>query len=102
MLFVLLLTAFFGLSSDSPLTWICYALEWGTAYFVLVRFGLLASTVQYTVMFVLDVFPITPQLSAWYSGIGIAGVVLLLGFAAYAFHTSLGGRPIFQAKLLED
>jgi predicted Ser/Thr protein kinase len=102
MLFVLILTTFFGLSSDSPLTMICYALEWGTAYFILVRFGLLASTVQYTVMFVLEFFPVTPQLSAWYSGIGIAGVVLILGFAAYAFRTSLGGRPMFQAKLLED
>jgi hypothetical protein len=101
-LFVLLLTAFMGLSSDSPLTWICNALEWGTAYFILVRFGLLASTVQFAVVFVLEIFPVTPQLSDWYSGIGIAGVVLLLGFAAYAFHTSLGGRPIFQAKLLED
>jgi hypothetical protein len=101
-LFVLLLTAFFGLSSDSPLTWIFSALEGGTAYFILVRFGLLASTVQYTFAFVLELFPVTPQLSAWYSGIGIAGVILLLGFAAYAFHTSLGGRPMFQAKLLED
>jgi len=47
-------------------------------------------------------FPITPQLSAWYSGTGLAGAVLLLAFAAYAFHTSLGGRPMFQSRLLED
>jgi serine/threonine-protein kinase len=101
-LFVLLLTAFWGLSSDSPLTWIYSALEFGIVYFVLVRFGLLANTVLFTVAFVLLFFPITPQLSAWYSGTGLTGVVLLLGFAAYAFHTSLGGRPMFQTKLLED
>jgi len=71
-------------------------------YFVLVRFGLLTVTVQYAVYLLLLTFPITPQLSAWYSGIGIAGIVLLLGFAAYAFHTSLGGQPLFGGVSLED
>jgi hypothetical protein len=100
--FILVLTAFMGLGSDSPVTWIYYVLKYGVVCFLLVRFGLLANTAHYTVYFLLWFFPITPQLSAWYSGIGLAGVVLLLAFAAYAFRTSLGGRPMFQAKLLED
>ncbi|MBM3789468.1 MAG: hypothetical protein FJW35_03850 [Acidobacteria bacterium] len=101
-LFIMIWTAFFSQVSDSPLTWIVGALEWGATYFVLMRFGLLAVTSGLMFAIPLYFFPITPQLSAWYSGIGLAGVILMLAFAAYAFRTSLGGRPMFEAKLLED
>jgi len=93
----LVLSAFFGLSSDSPFTWINNLLEWTIMYFVLVRLGLLALARVFIGYFLLIMFSIAPQLSAWY-----AGAVLILAFAAYAFHASLGGRPMFQAKLLED
>jgi len=93
----LVLSAFFGLSSDSPFTWINNLLEWTIMYFVLVRLGLLALAGVLIGYFLLIMFSIAPQLSAWY-----AGAVLILAFAAYAFHASLGGRPMFQAKLLED
>jgi hypothetical protein len=46
--------------------------------------------------------PIIPEVSAWYSGIGFAAILLLLALAAYAFRTSLGGRPMFQARLPEE
>ncbi len=101
-MFVLMMSAIFGLSSDSPFTWINNLLEWGIMYFVLVRLGLLALIGLFLTYFFLIMFPITPQLSAWYAGAGVAGVVLILAFAAYAFHASLGGRPMFQTKLLED
>jgi hypothetical protein len=50
----------------------------------------------------LFIFPITTDLSAWYFGIGLTGLVLLLAFALYAFHTSLGGQPLFGRASLED
>jgi hypothetical protein len=50
----------------------------------------------------LSVFPITTQFSAWYSGAGFTGLALLLGIAAYAFHTSLGGQPLFGRASLEN
>ena len=53
------------------------------------------------VFFLLDVLPITPQLSAWYSWIGLTGLALLFAFALYAFHTSLGGQPMFGRATLE-
>jgi len=101
-LFIVIATVFFSMASDSPLTWIVNALEWGVSYFLLTRFGLLALTASYAFCNLFYRFPITLQLSAWHSGIGLAGVALMLAFAAYAFHTSLGGRPMFEAKLLED
>ena len=74
----------------------------GAGLFVLFRFGLLAlaSYLLFTAIFA--GFPITLNLSAWYSGIGLAGLALLLGMAVYAFHTSLGGQPLFGRASLED
>ena len=44
----------------------------------------------------------SPRLSAWYSWMGLTGLALLLAFALYAFHTSLGGQPLFGRASLED
>ena len=51
---------------------------------------------------ILKGFPITIHVSAWYSGIGYAGLALLLAMAIYGFHTSLGGQPMFGRASLED
>jgi hypothetical protein len=74
----------------------------GAGLFILLLFGLLAFAADCVFIDLLMSFPITPQASAWYSGIGLAELVLLLGPAGYGFHTSLGGQPLFQGKLLED
>jgi len=101
--FILILATADTLGSQSLLlSWIFAALVWGVWAFVLVRFGLLAAMTSGFFANVFILFPITPQLSAWYSWIGLMGLVLLLGLTIYAFHTSLGGRPLFQTKLLED
>jgi hypothetical protein len=93
---------FFSMAPDSPLTWIVVGFESAIGYVLLTRLGLLALTASYAFCCLFYGFPITPQLSAWYSGIGLAGVVLMLGFAGYAFHTSLGGQPPFGRVSLED
>jgi serine/threonine-protein kinase len=103
LLLVLILTAMDTLGSDSPLlSGIVDVVAWGISLFVLVRFGLLAAVAGFMVGIVLQSFPITPQLSAWYSGIGLTGLFLLLGLTAYALHTSLGGQPLFGRLSLED
>jgi len=77
-------------------------LAYGVGVFVLVRFGLVAVAASVVVAILLQWFPITPQLSAWYSGIGLTGLFLLLGLTAYAFYTSLGGQPVFGRVSIED
>lgn len=102
-LFVLILTAPDVLGSDSPLLiGIADVLSYGAVLFVLARFGLLAVVVSFEFGTVLQWFPITTELSAWYSGIGMTGVCLLLGLTAYAFYTSLGGQPLFGRISIED
>ena len=46
--------------------------------------------------------PITTQLSAWYSGIGLMGLILLLALAGYGFYTSPGDQPLFGRAMIEE
>jgi hypothetical protein len=102
-LFVLVFTAIDVLQSDSPLlVGISDVLLYGISLFVVARFGLLTLVVGFAFASVFQSFPITPQLSAWYSGIGLTGLFLLLGLTAYAFYTSLGGQPVFGRVSIED
>jgi hypothetical protein len=76
-----------------------------THLFVILRFGLLALITDQLFFNLLNLFPVTTQLSVWHSGIGLAGLAglaLLPPFALYAFHTSMGGQPIFGRASLED
>ena len=72
------------------------------AVFVMLRFGLLALVANVVVFNILQNFPLTTQWSAWYSGIGLAGILLIAALALYGFYTSLGGRPAFGGAVLEE
>jgi serine/threonine-protein kinase len=74
----------------------------GIVFFVFIRFGLLALIMFVLLVNIGDTFPITTQMSAWYLGIGITGLVLQFALILYAFHTSLGGQPLFGRLSLED
>jgi hypothetical protein len=65
------------------------------------RFGLLTSAGAWLFCAWLSLFPITIQ-PVWYSGIGYTGLAILFAFSFYAFHTSLGGQPMFGRASLED
>ncbi|HSC78300.1 MAG TPA: protein kinase [Candidatus Acidoferrales bacterium] len=70
--------------------------------FLLVRFGLLAFIASGLFGQFLGDFPLTTDTSAWYAGIGFAGILLMAAMAFYSFYTSLGGRPMFGAATLEE
>jgi len=81
---------------------IFFTLLIGGLFIVFLRFGLLALVSYSSVMVFSITFPIAAPLSAWYSGIGLTGLALLLALAIYAFHTSLGGQPMFGRASMED
>ncbi len=56
--------------------------------------GTLASTIGYV--------PLTTDLSAWYAGVGLAGLLLPVGLAVAAFVISVGGRPLFSRMVIEE
>jgi len=92
----------FGVSDLSPISLIIDALLYSSIAIVLLRYGIVAFAADMLVFELLMGFPITTQLSAWYSGIGLTGLALLLALTLYAFHTSLGGQPLFGRATLED
>ena len=59
-------------------------------------------TVTLFVLVLLNNFPLTADFSAWYSGISLAISLLILAIAAFAFHSALGGRKLFQEGFLES
>ncbi len=70
--------------------------------YVMLRCGLFAYVVGAAVAAVLVLFPITADFSAWYAGSAIFTLACIAALTAYAFHTALGGRPLFKAQFLEE
>jgi hypothetical protein len=64
--------------------------------FGLFRLGVLATAVALFVQHMLGEFPITADLSAWYSGPTHLALAVVLLLAIYAFYTALAGRPLFK------
>src|SRR5438552_11576604 len=69
---------------------------------VLARGGLLALACALFVVFSIPEAPFTLDLSAWYAARALPALLVLVGLAAYAFHTSLGGKPMFRGALLDE
>jgi hypothetical protein len=93
----------FATGFGSPLiNWTFLLLLLSLLTFVLLRFGPLAFAAALAFASVLMSFPITMQLSAWYFGIGLTGLGLLLAVTLYGFYTSLGGQPLFGRATLEE
>ena len=69
--------------------------------FVVARFGLLATVVYCTTLFLFltNTLPTRPE---WYTLRGLVAPALLVALAAWAFHTSLGGRPVWRIARLKN
>jgi hypothetical protein len=61
---------------------------------VMLRFGLLALIASSFVFELLLLFPITPDFSVWYGGASLFALLSVAALAAFAFHSSLAGRPL--------
>jgi len=70
--------------------------------FTLKRYGLLALASAIFFAHLGIFYPITTELTSWYAINFVMGLGFALLLAAYGFHTSLGGQPLFSGKLLED
>jgi serine/threonine protein kinase len=102
--FVVLFTAIFTIlgQGNIAVTLPIRIVQYVLTIFVMLRFGLLSFVVGQAMANILLLFPITADFSAWYSGSVIFVLVFIAALAGFAFHTALAGRPIFQAKLLDD
>jgi hypothetical protein len=71
-------------------------------FLVLIRFGFLPLVVGMTLDNVLEAFPLTAHLSAWYAEPTIFVFAVLIAVAIFSFYTSLSGKPIFGGFSLDS
>jgi serine/threonine-protein kinase len=101
-LFVLLLTILGAGGNHAPVVLITGLILNGMLAFLLIRFGLLAIVASFLFQDFSMRLPLTTQMSSWYAGISLAGILLMAAITFYAFYTSLGGRPVFGGAVLEE
>jgi hypothetical protein len=102
---VLLFTVFYAAANGvlfAPAGLVSWLITSALTVFLLIRFGLLAVVVSGVFNDILGSFPLTTQMSSWYAGLSLAGILLMAALAFYGFYTSLGGRPIFGGTVLEE
>ena len=85
-----------ALASDNPIfTWIVVALMTSVVLVVIVRFGLVATTIGFTITDLLGGMGIGGDLAVWYAPSFLIPFVAVLALLAYGFHISLAGQPMF-------
>jgi serine/threonine-protein kinase len=98
--FVAIWVALKTLGSDYP--WIeapAFALLYGTAAIVVVRFGFVALAAGIFATDLLLNVPLTFDFSAWYLTSSLLPLFSVAALAVWGFYTSLGGRKLWEADL---
>jgi hypothetical protein len=91
------------LVGEHPVTgWIFGVLRALAMLAVLTRGGLLMLAATLFTMFAAFEVPVTLDLGAWYASRAWPVLLAIVGLAAYGFHVSLAGKPLFGRSLLED
>jgi hypothetical protein len=95
--FVLLYMAFNSLATPAApaLAALFGAVETALLVFMMLRFGLLALIASSFAYELLLMFPITADFSVWYAGTSLFALIGVAAMAAFAFRSSLAGRPLF-------
>ena len=73
----------------------------GTAVWVLLRFGVLSLTTGLFVLVLMINFPMTSDLSAWYSRASLVVLATLLALSVWSFRAALGGRRVWKDDFLD-
>jgi hypothetical protein len=100
-LFVLLMTLIVLPSYGRPslLTTIRLLIMQTVVAFTLIRFGVLATIAALYAAFVIEIFPLNTNWSAWYAPTALLGIATVVMLALYGLVTTLKGRPLWPARL---
>ena len=88
-------------AGSPPISYMAHFFNITLWLFVLFRFGWISAMVALVVTDLLMNFPLTFDLSAWYSSSAVPAVLMIAALTAYGFKISLAGRPAFK-DLLAD
>jgi hypothetical protein len=91
------LTALPPQGENPAFEWLSAACRAVAVILILTRGGLLQLAVALMFMFTIAEVPVTLDVSAWFAAHSFPALLALLGLAAYGFHTSLAGKPMFGA-----
>jgi serine/threonine-protein kinase len=100
-LFAVLLTFFWLAVGQRPASIPSYVVIAAMLSFIAVRYGLVALSVAQGTLFALFMSPLLPG-AGWATAISPVTLVAVIALALWAFHTSLGGQPMFNAALLDE
>jgi Protein kinase domain len=89
-------------SNHAVLSFITTVVSMSLIFVVLIRFGFLPLVVGMTLDNVLEAFPLTSHLSAWYAEPTIFVFTVLIAVSIFSFYTSLGGKPVFGNLSLDN
>jgi serine/threonine-protein kinase len=98
----LLFVSAFALQGLHPFALAFYALLAAAYVFVASRFGVLAIAAGQFAFFTVEFYPYTTDFGVWYAGVTVFALAVVAGLAVYGFYTSLAGRPLVRAGLLDD
>ena len=95
-----------GITAPNQAAWgmtgiILTGLGLGTAVWVLLRFGVLSLTTGLFMFVLLVNFPMTSDLSAWYSRASLVVLAALLALSVWSFRAALGGRRVWKDDFLD-
>ena len=100
--FLLFLTLTAMFQSGDPWIDLPFALViWLLVVLVIVRYGLLALTAIFVTANLLFRFPVTTDLSVWYSPAALLGMLCVAALAGYGFWVSMGGRKLIRDEVLD-
>lgn len=100
-LFLVYLTFFWLSVAQRPASIPSYLAIASLLAFVMLRYGLVAITVTQATFFALFRAPLLPG-AGWATATAPVTLATVIALALWAFHTSLGGQPMFSSKLLDE
>ena len=82
--------------------WFAVGVVWAVWFLFFLRFGWVTAVVAIFVGDVLQSYPLTVDLSAWYAHPTYLALAVVVALTLYSFKVSLGGRPAFGDLLGEN
>jgi hypothetical protein len=92
---ILLFSTFTVFDSHPVLETTFFAIVCSIGVMLLIRFGLLALVVALCMNSILQGYPLTTHLSAWYAEPTLFLVSIIVAAAIFGFYTSTAGKPRF-------
>ena len=98
---IIMTAALAFLHGGRPINWVSAGVTAVISLFALYRYGLLALISAFFFLHMYIMFPVTPNVTAWYALGFVLDLIIVLALLVYAFYVSLAGQPL-SGKLFQE